>query len=85
MIALRTEREIELLRQANQIVAKVLVTLADRVAPGVTTAELDAEGEALIREMGGTPSFLGYRGYPNATCISVEEEVVHGIPRSSAA
>ena len=80
MIALRTEREIEILRQANGIVAEVLVTLADRVVPGVTTAELDAQGERLIREMGGTPSFLGYRGYPSATCISVEEEVVHGIP-----
>jgi len=80
VIALRTEREIGLLREANQIVADVLATLAERVKPGVTTAELDAEGEALIRKMKGVPSFLGYRGYPGATCISIDEVVVHGIP-----
>ncbi len=80
MIALRTEREIAILRKANQIVADVLVAMADRVAPGVTTAELDALGERLIREKGGIPSFLGYHGYPNATCISVDEVIVHGIP-----
>lgn len=80
MIALRTEREVEILRKANGIVAEVLATLADEVKPGVTTNDLDAMGEGIIRKMGGTPSFLGYRGYPKATCISVEEEVVHGIP-----
>lgn len=80
MIALRTEREIEILRKANQIVAEVLVALAGEVRPGVTTAELDGKGETLIRKMGGIPSFLGYRGYPNATCISVDEVIVHGIP-----
>ena len=82
MIALRTEREIAILRQANQIVAEVLVAMADKVAPGVTTDELDALGERMIREMGAMPSFLGYRGYPKATCISVDEEIVHGIPGS---
>jgi len=81
VIALRTEREIAILRQANQIVAEVLVTLADKVAPGITTGELDALAEDMIRRMGGVPSFLGYRGYPKATCVSVDEEVVHGIPR----
>ncbi len=80
MIALRTEREIEILRKANQIVADVLVAIAEKVTPGVTTAQLDALGERLIREKGGIPSFLGYRGYPNATCISVDEVIVHGIP-----
>ena len=80
MIALRTEREIAILRQANQIVAEVLVTLAGMVKPGVTTGELDAAGEGLIRRMGGEPSFLGYRGYPRESCISVNEAVVHGIP-----
>lgn len=82
MIALRTEREIEILRKANQIVADVLVAIAEKVTPGVTTAQLDALGERLIREKGGIPSFLGYRGYPNATCISVDEVIVHGIPGS---
>ena len=80
MIALRTEREIALLHQANQIVAEVLVAMADKVAPGVTTDELNTLGERMIRERGATPSFLGYRGYPKATCISVDEEIVHGIP-----
>ena len=80
MIALRTEREINILREANQIVAEVLATLADAVRPGVTTGELDEIGEALIRQKNATPSFLGYRGYPKATCISVEDVIVHGIP-----
>lgn len=80
MIAKRTEREIAILREANQIVADVLVELAALVQPGITTAELDVTGERLIRERGGVPAFLGYRGYPCATCISVEEVVVHGIP-----
>jgi methionyl aminopeptidase len=80
LIALRSEREIEILRQANQIVADVLAALAEKIRPGVTTGELDALGEKMIRDMGGIPSFLGYRGYPNATCISVDEVIVHGIP-----
>ena len=80
MIALRTEREIGLLREANQIVAEVLTTLAGMVAPGITTLELDEAAEALILERGGKPSFKGYRGYPKSTCISVDEVVVHGIP-----
>lgn len=80
MIAIRTERELDLLRKADGIVADVLATLVARVRPGVTTLELDAEGEALIRESGGTPSFLGYQGFPNSTCISVDEVIVHGIP-----
>ena len=80
MIAIRTEREIDLLRRADAIVADVLATLTERVEPGVTTLELDAEGEALIRKSGGEPSFLGYQGFPNATCISVDDVIVHGIP-----
>jgi methionyl aminopeptidase len=80
VIALRTEREIAILREANQIVADVLATLAEKVVPGVTTSELDALADRLIRERGGVPSFLGYRGYPKSMCISVDEEVIHGIP-----
>ena len=80
MIAIRTEREIDLLRKADGIVADVLTTLADKVAPGVATADLDAEAEELIRAAGGEPSFLGYQGFPAATCISVDEVIVHGIP-----
>lgn len=81
MIAIRTAREIELLREANQIVAEVLTTLADAVEPGVTTGELDATAEEIIRSYeGAKPAFLGYHGYPKSTCISVDEVIVHGIP-----
>ena len=80
MIAIRTNREIELLRKANGIVANVLATLAERVAPGVSTYDLDKEAESMIRAAGAEPSFLGYQGFPNSACISVDEEVVHGIP-----
>jgi len=80
VITLRSKEEIAVLREANQIVAEVLVSLADMVAPGITTRDLDKAAEAQIRAMGATPSFLGYRGYPSSTCISVEDEVVHGIP-----
>lgn len=79
-VALRNEREIDLLRKANVIVAEVLVTLRAMVAPGVTTDELDQAAEALIRKRGGKPAFLGYNGYPKSTCISVDEVIVHGIP-----
>jgi len=80
MIAIRTEREIEILRQANQIVAEVLVALAAQVKPGVTTRELDALAEEMILAREATPAFKGYHGYPAATCISVDEVIVHGIP-----
>jgi methionyl aminopeptidase len=80
MIAIRSEREIDLLRIADQTVAKVLTTLADRVKPGVSLIDLDQEAEQLILESGGTPSFLGYQDYPASTCISVDEVIVHGIP-----
>jgi len=80
VIAIRTDREIELLRKANEIVADVLATLAERVAPGVSTSDMDKEAESIIRDAGGEPSFLGYQGFPNSACISVDEEIVHGIP-----
>jgi len=80
VIALRTAREIAILREANRIVADVLSVMAEHVAPGVTTRDLDTLGERLIRERGAIPSFLGYRGYPAATCISVDEVIIHGIP-----
>jgi len=80
MIAIRSEREIDLLREANQIVAKVHVALDAMIRPGITTRELDAAAEEVILESGGTPAFKGYHGYPAATCISIEEVVVHGIP-----
>lgn len=80
MIAVRGKREIALLRDANRIVVDVLNALAELAKPGVTTGELDVVAETIIRRYGAEPSFKGYRGYPASVCISVEEEVVHGIP-----
>ncbi|MCC6797586.1 MAG: type I methionyl aminopeptidase [Candidatus Hydrogenedentes bacterium] len=80
MIAIKSEHEIAIMREANQIVAEVLVTLAGMVAPGVSTGALDEEAARLIRAYGAKPSFLGYLGYPKNTCISVDEQIIHGIP-----
>ncbi len=80
MIAIRSEREIALLREANQIVAEVHVAIARMAQPGVNTGTLDAEAERIIRSYGAVPAFLGFQGFPASTCISVDEEVVHGIP-----
>jgi methionyl aminopeptidase len=80
VIVCKSPREIERMREANLLVADVLAQLAHMVAPGVTTAELDAEAERLVRAGGADPAFKGYRGYPATLCASVNEQVVHGIP-----
>jgi methionyl aminopeptidase len=80
LIAIRSPKELDLLREANRIVADVLKRVAEMVRPGVSTAELDQEAEELIRAMEATPSFKGYKGYPSSICASVDEQVVHGIP-----
>jgi methionyl aminopeptidase len=80
VIALRDESEIAVLREANRIVSGTLVTLVEHIRPGITTRALDELAEQCIRDAGAAPSFLGYRGYPNSTCISVEDVIVHGIP-----
>jgi len=82
MIYLKTDEEIELMRVANQLVGKTLGELAKHVAPGVTTLQLDKITEEFIRDNGATPAFLGYGGFPNSICASVNEHVVHGIPSS---
>ena len=79
-IKIKSGDEIEKMRVAGQIAAAVLAELARTVKAGITTAEIDALGEKMIRERGAEPVFLGYRGYKHATCISVNQEVVHGIP-----
>jgi len=68
------------MRQAAKIVATVLKEISELVKPGMTTADLDAHAEKRIREMGATPSFKGYHGFPASICSSVNNEVVHGIP-----
>ncbi|MBI3003305.1 MAG: type I methionyl aminopeptidase [candidate division NC10 bacterium] len=72
--------EIELLRKANRLVAEALQAVAARVAPGVRTADLDTFAEEYLRKRGATPAFKGYRDYPFSLCVSVNEEVVHGLP-----
>ncbi len=84
MIVCKSPREIEQMRRANVLVADVLAELTDLVRPGVTTAELDAAAERLVRAAGAEPAFKGYRGYPATLCASVNEEVVHGIPANRA-
>jgi methionyl aminopeptidase len=79
-IVLKSARELELMRRAGCIVAQVLALMSKQVRPGVTTADLDAAAEALIRKLGAIPSFKGYHGFPASICASVNAQVVHGIP-----
>jgi methionyl aminopeptidase len=79
-IIIKDEEEIEKMRAAGRITAEVLEELRQAVRVGITTMELNKIGEELIRKKKAEPVFLGYRGYRYATCISVNEEVVHGIP-----
>lgn len=84
MIALKSAREIEVLRRANVIVAEILQELQSRVAPGVTTLELDQLAEELTYRKKARPAFKGYtmagRVYPRTLCVSINDEIVHGIP-----
>ena len=84
MIYLKTEEEIELLRENNLLVSATLAHVAAHIKPGVTTLQLDALAEEFIRSHGAVPGFLGYGGFPNTLCISVNEQVVHGIPSDYA-
>lgn len=79
-VEIKSAREIEIMRQAGRIAATVLKEIADRVQPGMTTADLDAYAEQRLRELGATPSFKGYHGFPASLCTSINNEVVHGIP-----
>lgn len=80
MIVLKSERELEYMRDAGKIVAETHREVSKAVAPGVTTGELDRIAENYIRSKGARPSFKGYHGFPASICASVNEEVVHGIP-----
>ena len=89
MIFLKTEDEIELLRQSNLLVGRTLAEVAKVVKPGVTTRELDKVAEEFIRDNGATPTFKGFPNqygdpFPASICTSVNEQVVHGIPSSKA-
>ncbi len=80
MIVCRSKAEVEKLRRVNQLVARILAALRQMAGPGVTTKEIDAAAEALVRAEGAVPAFKGYHGYPATVCASINEQVVHGIP-----
>lgn len=79
-VAIKSQREIELMREAGKILFEVHEELARMIKPGITTWDIDNRGRKLIEGYGCTPSFLNYNGYPASICVSVNEEVVHGIP-----
>ena len=80
MISLKSKREILIIQEAAEILKAIFKKVQPEIKPGITTDELDAMAEKIIRERGGEPAFKGYRGFPKTACISVNEEVVHGIP-----
>lgn len=80
MIRLKTRREIDVIRRSGRITAEALKLVENIVRPGLTTAEVDRQVEDFIRSRGGRPAFKGYRGFPCCCCISVNEQLVHGIP-----
>lgn len=81
-IILKTDEEIEFMRAANRLVGMTLGELSKHIKPGITTLELDRIAEEFIRDHGAIPTFLGYGGFPNSICASVNENVVHGIPNN---
>lgn len=80
MIQLKSKEDLDIMRRAGKIVALCQKEMSAKLAPGVTTNDLDKLADAFIRDHGAKPSFKGFKGYPAATCISVNEMVVHGIP-----
>ena len=84
MINIYTQEEVELLRENNLLVSATLAEVGKNIRPGITTLELDRIAEEFIRSHGAVPGFLGYGGFPNTLCVSVNENVVHGIPSNYA-
>ena len=80
MIFLKTDEEVELMRESNILLGKTYAEVAKAIRPGVSTAQLDKIAYEFIKDNGGIPSCLGYEGYPATLCTSVNEQVVHGIP-----
>ena len=83
MIVLKTGRELSIMREACRISAGALKLIGQAIEPGVTTVELDRMAEKYIRSEGAVPNFLNYNGYPATACISINNEVIHGIPTAS--
>lgn len=82
-ITIKSSREIELMRESGRLLAQVHDELAKMIRPGISTKQIDRVCEEMIRSYGCTPNFLHYQGYPASVCVSVNEEVVHGIPSDS--
>ena len=80
MIYYKTNEEIEILRESSLLVGKTLAEVAKHIKPGVSALELDKVAEEFIRDNGALPGFLGYEGFPNTLCTSINDQVVHGIP-----
>lgn len=80
MIFIKSDREIESMREAGKIVAECHELIGELIKPGITTLELNDRAEAFIRDKGAYPTFLGYQGFPKAICASVNDEIIHGIP-----
>ena len=79
-VSIKSEREIELMRESCRLLAIVHKELEESIRPGMTTMDIDIMGDTLIRKLGGIPNFKNYNGYPASICVSVNDEVVHGIP-----
>jgi methionyl aminopeptidase len=84
-IEIKSKRELEIMRESSRIVATVLKEISQIIAPGMTTLDLDMHAEKRIREMGAIPSFKGYHKFPATLCVSINNEVVHGIPNGKKA
>ena len=82
MIIIKNSEQIKLMRQAGRITAEALMVAKEAIRPGLSTKELDSKIRRYIEKCGATPSFLGYYGFPGSACISVNDEVIHGIPSS---
>lgn len=79
-VIIKSQEEIELMREAGRLLAMTHKELKEIIKPGITTMDIDKKGEEIIRSFGCIPSFLNYNGYPASICVSVNDEVVHGIP-----
>jgi len=80
MIPIRTPQEIEIMSQAGKILAEVIREIKTMIAPGIVTNELDKAAEGLILKSGAQPAFKGYQGFPKTLCVSINEQIVHGVP-----
>ena len=83
MIIIKNSEQIALMKKAGQITAEALLLARDLVRPGISTKEIDTKMHAFITKCGATPSFLGYGGFPGSACISINDEVIHGIPSAN--